>query len=125
MLKQLKNNKNMAVQLKFDKTEDILYMEEVLWGDSSTRIKFGLSESEKRIYIHADWVDKDLQNSVETDIAKVLSKDINRDAGREVVKCFSNCIEAKDSHIYFKLFEFYNYTTVEVYERKFKVQLVK
>lgn len=115
----------MAVQLKFKKTEEILYLEDVLWGDSSTKIKFGLSESEKRIYIHADWVDKELQNSVETDIAEVLSKDINRTAEREVVKCFSNCIEVKDNHIYFKLFEFYNYTTVKVYERKFKVELVK
>lgn len=125
MLKQLKNNKNMAVQLTFDKTEEILYLEDVLCGDSSTKIKFELSESEKRIYIHADWVDEEFKGSVEVDVAELLCRDINRTAEREVVKCFSNCIEAKDNHIYFKLFEFYNYTTVEVYERKFKVELVK
>ena len=115
----------MAVQLTLKKTEEILYLEDVLWGDSSTKIKFVPSENEKRIYIHADWVDKEFKSSVEVDVAELLCRDINRDAGREVVRRTSNCIDANASHVYFKLFEFNNYTSIKVYERKFEVNMVK
>ena len=114
----------MAVQLTFKKTEEILYLEDVLWGDSSTKIKFVPSENEKRIYIYADWVDKEFKSSVEVDVAELLCRDINRDAGREVVRHTSNCIDANASHVYFKLFEFNNYTSIKVYERKFEVDMV-
>ena len=115
----------MAVQLTFKKTEEILYLEDVLWGDSSTKIKFELSEREKQIFVRADWVDEEFKSSVEVDVAELLCRDINRDAGREVVTRTLNCIDAKDSHVYFKLFEFNNYTSIKVYERKFKVDMVK
>ena len=115
----------MAVQLTFKKTEEILYLEDVLCGDSSTKIKFEPSENEKRIYIRTDWVDEEFKSSVEVDVAELLCRDINRDAGREVVRRTLNCIDANDSHVYFKLFEFNNYTSIKVYERKIKVDLVK
>ena len=114
----------MAVQLTFKKTEEILYLEDVLCN-SSTKIKFELSEREKQIFVHADWVDEEFKSSVEVDVAELLCEDINRDAGREVVRCDLNCIDAKDNHVYFKLCEFSNCTSIKVYERKIKVELVR
>ena len=89
------------------------------------KINFNLSDNERIIFIRADWVDEEFKSSVEVDVAELLCRDINRDAGREVVRRTLNCIDAKDSHVYFKLFEFNNYTSIKVYERKFKVDMVK
>jgi hypothetical protein len=125
IVKQLKNNNNMAVQLTFNKTEEILSLDDVLWGDSSMRIEFKLSNNRKEIRIYANWIDNEFKTSAETDIAKLLCEKINKDAERAVVKFFTNCIEAKDSHVYFELFEFDNYATIKVYERKFKVDMVQ
>ena len=120
MLKQLNNN-NMAIKLTYKKVEKILYSEDILRDDFTTKINFNLSDNERIIFIHADWIDAKYKSSAEINVARTLCEKINKDAGCELVGWNSNTIKTKNPLVYLRVFELDKYTRIEIYERELKV----
>lgn len=121
MLKQLKNNNNMAIRLTHQKVEKVLYSEDILRDDFTTKINFVLSDTKRIIFIHADWIDEKYRSSTEVNVARTLCEKINKDAGCELVEWRSNLIKTKNPLVYFRIFELDKYTRIEIYERELKV----
>lgn len=123
MLKQLNNN-NMAIRLTHKETEKVLYSEDILRDDFSVKINFNLSDNERIIFIHADWIDAKYRSSAEINVAKILCEKINKDTDCELVEWRSNTIKTKNPLVHFRVFELDKSTRIEIYERELKVGIV-
>lgn len=111
----------MAIRLTHQKIEKILYSEDILRDNFSTKIIFSLSDTERIIFINADWIDEKYKSSAEVNVAKLLCEKINKDAGCELVEWRSNLIKAKNPLVYFRIFVLDKYIRIEIYERELKV----
>lgn len=111
----------MAIRLTHQKIEKILYSEDILRDNFSTKIIFSLSDTERIIFINADWIDTKYKSSTEINVAKILGEKINKDAGCELVEWRSNLIKTKNPLVYFRVFVLDEYIRIEIYERELKV----
>lgn len=111
----------MAIRLTHQKIEKILYSEDILRDNFSAKIIFSLSDTERIIFIHADWIDAKYKSSTEVNVARTLCEKINKDVGCELVEWNSNYIKTKNPLVYLRVFELDKYTRIEIYERELKV----
>lgn len=111
----------MAIKLTHKKVEKVLYSEDILRDDFTTKINFVLSDTKRIIFIHADWIDEKYRSSTEVNVARTLCEKINKDVGCELVEWNSNYIKTKNPFVYLRVFELDKYTRIEIYERELKV----
>ena len=113
----------MAIRLTYKKVEKILYSEDILRDDFTTKINFVLSDNKRIIFIEADWIDAKYKTSAEVNVAKLLCEKINKDAGCELVEWNKNTIKTKNPLVQFRFSELKKYTRIEIYERELKVEI--
>lgn len=114
----------MAIKLTYQKSENILYSEDIIRDNFTTKINFNLSDTKRIIFIHADWIDAKYKSSAEINVAKVLCEKINKDAGYELVEWNSNTIKTRHPLAQFRFFEVDKSTRIEIFERELKVGIV-
>lgn len=111
----------MAIRLTHQKIEKILYSEDIIRDGFSSKIVYYLSDNERIIFVHADWIDAKYRSSTEINVAKSLCEKINKDADCELVEWRSNLIKTKNPLVYFRVLVLDKYTRIEIYERELKV----
>ena len=114
----------MAIKLTFKKAEKALYSQDIVLGDYSEKINFVLSDTERHIFIHADWIDAEFQKSTEESVAETLCGKINKDLCREAVTWSKNFIKTTCPHTYFKVSKLDNSIRIEIFERTANVGIV-